>query len=643
MITVFRNKMKSRWYQAIIWIVLFSFGGFFSLLEVIRFSLSPASWAIKVNSKIISHAAFTNAVTQQEEFIRAIKQYYGQYAALILQANGIDADPRIRAFNQLVEQELLNQLAAKLPFIYSDQLVKSKLTDRAFVQRELFDLVPSYVLDEQGNINMNLLRSSLQHRGMSFDDFEKQVFEAIIRSLTSEMIATTAYSPSYEVKEFFMRRNTPRSFTLVSIPFESVLAEVKQQEPTAGELNAFYLQNKAHYTVAQSRNGTIWTFDPSDFGITITPEQVETYYNNHRVDFIETPAQVQVRTILLTGGSKPQAELAAQAEQLRQELLSDPSSFAKRAKEVSQDIETFPNGGLMPFFAKGEKEQSFERAAFVLKNDGDISPVIQTKRGFQILQRAARKDAVYKPLKSVFNDIETRLKGKEFAQKFVAFAKEAHAQGPRTWDAFITEKKGRLKPLNAALKDNDRTIQALFGLQQGTMGFIIDGQHGVAIRLDSVTPEYAPALEEIKDKVTKDWYTMTARNLLQTKIDELKYAIAADGIEAAKGAHIENTPLLSPEASRDSKELAQLKAKGIDPDDIFELVNPGQSTTVITPEAGYVVMVNNLAPFDEIVFEGKKNAVIERMAKDKANLITKGFIASLNRNATIKSNISPLS
>jgi peptidyl-prolyl cis-trans isomerase SurA len=67
------------------------------------------------------------------------------------------------------------------------------------------------------------------------------------------------------------------------------------------------------------------------------------------------------------------------------------TAFATLAKLYSEDPGTAKKGGELGFFSRGQMLEEFETAAFALEKPGDISPVIETKYGFHIIQLIERR------------------------------------------------------------------------------------------------------------------------------------------------------------------------------------------------------------------------------------------------------------
>ncbi len=102
----------------------------------------------------------------------------------------------------------------------------------------------------------------------------------------------------------------------------------------------------------------------------------------------DTMDQVHARHILVATSD--------QAEQLRQQI-SDGADFATLAVENSIDLSTRPAGGDLGWFPPGYlTSPEIEQAAFSLQ-PGEVSPVIETKLGFDIIEVLERGEHPLSP------------------------------------------------------------------------------------------------------------------------------------------------------------------------------------------------------------------------------------------------------
>ena len=142
--------------------------------------------------------------------------------------------------------------------------------------------------------------------------------------------------------------------------------------------------------------------------ITIPNDEVKKYYEAHPQEFTR-PEQVVLSEILLSTEGKSPEEIAAvqkKAEDLRNRVIrgDDFNEIAKRYSEGS----TAKDGGELGTFKKGEMAPQLEEVVFKM-DKGQITDVIQTKPGFEILKVDNHYLAGLQPMDKVENEIMNRL------------------------------------------------------------------------------------------------------------------------------------------------------------------------------------------------------------------------------------------
>ena len=142
--------------------------------------------------------------------------------------------------------------------------------------------------------------------------------------------------------------------------------------------------------------------------ITIPNDEVKKYYEAHPQEFTR-PEQVVLSEILLSTEGKSPEEIAAvqkKAEDLRNRVIrgDDFNEIAKRYSEGS----TAKDGGDLGTFKRGEMAPQLEEVVFKM-DKGQITDVIQTKPGFEILKVDNHYLAGLQPMDKVENEIMNRL------------------------------------------------------------------------------------------------------------------------------------------------------------------------------------------------------------------------------------------
>lgn len=640
MITAMRKHIKSRGFKIVLWICLLAVAGVFSVIELVKNAFTPAQWIAKVNGTTIGYPEFARKTFYQEQEIKAIRAQLGNYADLWFQMLGISNDPQEQALEILTQEALLDQAVKKTGIVADKELSKEWLRHPEFLQT-IGDLVPPFAL-ENGIINPQILRSYLQRAGVSNAEFESSLARALQRMIFTQLVKGAYYAPSIAVKNYFINEYVGKKFSIAAISFDTIKEGVKKEALDPALIQEYYDAHKNEYMVPATRTGSIWTFDPAQYGITLAPEEIAQYYQAHQSEYLEKPAQVQIRRILFAV-TDPAQEIAIsqKAEEVRAQLEKDPASFAKIAQEVSDDKESAAQGGLLPFFAKETQEKQREMAAFVLKNDGDISPVIKTDKGFEILQRVARKAPEFKSLASVESQIKNTLLKKKFAAQFAADARKVIEQAksnPAAFEEFVKEKNAKKQSVSATSLETTPAAQALFKIKPGMLTTFGNAQEGNLIKLEGIKDSYIPELDTIKNNVIDDIYSQRAQEKMQELGKSLKQLITAgnfDAIQKMPGVTVEKTGMLK-KADKNSIEL--LQRKGIPTNQLFQLEQVG---SVINAAAGnnvYVMRLDEIAPIDQAQFDAKKEEIKQHLTQQEAMVLLNGVIASLYRNATIKFN-----
>jgi len=109
--------------------------------------------------------------------------------------------------------------------------------------------------------------------------------------------------------------------------------------------------------------------------------------------------------------AKVDAELAVKLEKAKKilaEVKKDPSSFAKVAKENSQDPSSAKQGGDLGFFAKQEMVESFATTAFKMKPN-TISDIVKSPYGYHIILVTDRMKSGQEPFEKVKGEVVTYL------------------------------------------------------------------------------------------------------------------------------------------------------------------------------------------------------------------------------------------
>ena len=127
----------------------------------------------------------------------------------------------------------------------------------------------------------------------------------------------------------------------------------------------------------------------------VTDTELKTYYEAHKDEFGTVP-QITLREITINvpvtaqGINVAQDDAAkAKAEEVRAKIIAG-EPFARLAADYS-DSGSKANGGLVGPLAKSDLSEDLQKAIAGLKT-GDVTPVLRTTRGYQIIKIETLQD-----------------------------------------------------------------------------------------------------------------------------------------------------------------------------------------------------------------------------------------------------------
>jgi peptidyl-prolyl cis-trans isomerase SurA len=153
--------------------------------------------------------------------------------------------------------------------------------------------------------------------------------------------------------------------------------------------------------------------------INIPSDEVKKYYQAHQQDFVRPEQVVLYEIFLSTAGKSPEeiSSVEKKAEDLRNRVVKG-EDFNEIAKHFSEGS-TATDGGLLGTFERGQLDKQLDGIVFKLEK-GQMTDVIQTKTGFEVLKAEAHYEAGLQPQDKVENEIMNRL----YSQKMLPTMRE---------------------------------------------------------------------------------------------------------------------------------------------------------------------------------------------------------------------------
>jgi parvulin-like peptidyl-prolyl isomerase len=170
--------------------------------------------------------------------------------------------------------------------------------------------------------------------------------------------------------------------------------------------------------------------------ISVTEDEAHAFYDAHKNEFT-TPSELMLREILVAvpasdrGVNVAQDDAAkAKADDLRHRLLAG-EPFARLAGEVS-DSTSKANGGLIGPIKVDELAPALQTMLGKMKV-GDVSDVIRTQRGYQILGLESRTETKVKSFDEARQDISDRIADEKRRGETQKYLEKLRATATITW------------------------------------------------------------------------------------------------------------------------------------------------------------------------------------------------------------------
>jgi len=586
-----------------------------------------SSWSMKINGEKISYKDFAQEVAEQSDFLTQVRAQYGQYAELLFQAMGWPTDPKFLAYETLIKSTLMSQLVKKLGIHIDNAYIAESINNAEFARKNLQRVLPPFVFNQNGTIDIEKLAMYLQHKGISHKDFEHKIEQNLAQLQAIQFISSTCYIPSFDSTQELIAHKFGKQFSYLTFSFDAFLSAQKNQEITDEQGLAFYEKENSksrRYYVPEKRDGILYTFTASDYNADISQAQINEYYEDNKVSkYILDPIKVQVQKL-----TEKQLPEGVSLEDVYTKLTNNPTASTEYTWQLLEP------------FARTEKKEKYVQESFLLQNAGDISSIVEIDGEKAIVQLVKRIPRTYKPIETVRNEIKNNLMEKQFKKNFVKDLKDIATKGETAIQDFIAKKVGKRELVTGIEKNDSRLSQELFDLKKGEYGFYIDNNKGCAVVLTSIIGRHLPSYDSIKDIVKNDMREEQAHDAMKNAVEQArKEAKTASLQEIAKkyNVSIGHTDMIFPD---DAQKIKELDKKGLPTRIMLGIEKKNLPFVFYGDQSTFLIKIDTLQKYNQ-----EKSKDIEKEEKNTLNSYRlKGHlesaVASLHRNATIETNES---
>jgi peptidyl-prolyl cis-trans isomerase SurA len=168
----------------------------------------------------------------------------------------------------------------------------------------------------------------------------------------------------------------------------------------------------------------------------VTDTELKTYYDAHKNEFGTTP-QMTLREITINVPTTAQGINVAQddaarakAEEVRGKIIAG-EPFPRLAADYS-DSGSKANGGLVGPLSKNDLSDELQKALAGMKT-GDVTPVLRTPRGYQIIKIEMLQDSTTKSFEDARSDIADKIANEKRQGEFQKYIARLRSEAIIDW------------------------------------------------------------------------------------------------------------------------------------------------------------------------------------------------------------------
>ncbi len=499
MLTVFREHAGS-W---IIKIALFAIIVVFIFWGGYSYKSMKASRLARVGDVYVTYADYKQAYDHLLDMYR--RQFGNQISQELLERINL----KQQALNLLIDRILITQAAHVLGLHAGPEDIQAEVLS-----------IPAFQVD--GRFDRQRYLSILQHNRLTPQAFEQQLAQDLTLRRVEAFVKGQAMVSDAEVEADLQYRFSKIQVAYAQFDPKNFLDKVIVDE---AQMTAFFEKNADRYKEPEKRVLVYvpFVFDEEMVGLTVTEDEIRTYYEDHREKFHQQH-QVKARHILFRVGERASEDEVKKTESAARAVLEKArkgEDFAALAKAHSQDGSA-QDGGDLGWFTKDQMVPTFAEAAFALK-PGEVSDLVRTSYGFHIIKVEDVRPEETVPLEKAKPQIELNLKREKARDiaydKARAFADAAYADGDvakaaqrlnRAVEA--PEKAFAAGDLLPKLGQASEVMKGLFSLGEGDVSDVLEWTNGFVVgQVRAIHPPQVPPLEQVKSRVEQDLKMERAR------------------------------------------------------------------------------------------------------------------------------------
>lgn len=422
---------------------------------------------------------------------------------------------KTQVLDQLISDKLVEQQAIEIGLRVSTEQIKQTI-----FEIDAFKIA--------GQFDNDTFQSVISRQNFTPASFRDYLRKQMTTEQLSNVINGTSFSLDDEVAAVLRLQQQTRTARTLEVGSADFASDVTVSDE---EVTQYYESNLSDFDTQEQVKLSYVTLSVADLiaNESISEEDVLTNYQEN-ITAYQIPEERRVSHILIEygddeGGSK------ATAEEVFEMVNTPDADFAEIALKRSTDIVSAEVGGDLDFIIRGDWSESFEDAAFALKEVGDTSEIVQTEFGYHIIKLTELSPIVTTPFTEVKAELTKLLLKDKAMESFFGLQEQVASAAFEQPDSLTRVSEITNRPIiDTAFFEKTNYPASVNYPQVENVAFsaelvenglnsdilLVTDEKLMVVRATDHKPERTLALEEVNAGIVKQ---LTARKTQQAAVD----------------------------------------------------------------------------------------------------------------------------
>jgi len=541
-----------------------------------------------------------------------------------------------KALDELISAALLEHEAARLGITPSEDEVLLAITQMPELQ-------------QNGTFDRARLQAFLEQE-RDRGEFERDVHRQLLFQRLESLAADGVQVSDAELEERYKLDHER-----VRLAFVRISAKELEAGITLGDedLTRFHQEQGERYRVPTRLRARYVAYRASEIApsVELTEKDVATWYEANSDQRFMLPERIRARHIVVKAAPDAAETAREAARKKAEEILAEVrgGDFAEIAKKRSEDKATAASGGDLGVVARGKLAPALDAAAWALEA-GQVSELVESPDGFEIVKVEERLEAGPKPLEEVRGEVEKALRMERAYESARAEAEADRREivnGTPFADAVAPRKVEETPPFLdggpvAGIGRVPEFTETAFGLGDGEVSDLVETADTVYLLSPFGREEsHVAPLDEVRARVEGDLRQSRAAAAAKERAEQLLTRAKEIGLDRAA----EEAKLRVQETEPFDRRTPSIPPLGFAPevhDAAFTLTAEAPLGTQVYDVSGDAVVIasRERLPADVAGFAEDKDALRKQLLAQRRDAAFESFVSYLKERAQREGEIS---